>query len=223
MDIFKTNDKFYPFAVNKLGQVKDLQSGEIIECKIGTHGYRYKSRHLVHRMVAELFIPNPENKPQVNHKDSDRTNNNVSNLEWVTRSENALHMVKMGRNSVNTKRGEDNHLTVYSDELIHEICKQLESGIRSIDVAKSLDVPPHYVKCIKAGKIRKDITNAYDIQPFIKRVIPEDIVIWVSEKIADGVSNVKIARESNSPLVTEDLVKRIKYKLSYKDISDKYF
>ena len=48
-------------------------------------------RKRVHVMVAEIFLPNPENKPQVNHKDKNRVNNKVENLEWVTRSEQAIH------------------------------------------------------------------------------------------------------------------------------------
>lgn len=92
------------YSVSDTGEVRNdirntlLQQGNEYEYKmVGIAlGNGVSKRCRVHRLVAQAFIPNPENKPFVNHIDGNRANNNVDNLEWVTASENALHAHKTG-------------------------------------------------------------------------------------------------------------------------------
>ena len=66
---------------------------------------KIKKQKLVHRVIAETFIPNPKNKPCVNHIDGNKLNNNIKNLEWVTYSENMQHAFKIGLCELTKKNG----------------------------------------------------------------------------------------------------------------------
>lgn len=89
------------YAVSNKGRVMNLKTGRILKNVIDPHGYAFvwlckgdgtKPKQItVHKLVATAFIPNPYNLPQVNHIDECKTNNNVSNLEWVTASKNIRH------------------------------------------------------------------------------------------------------------------------------------
>lgn len=86
------------------GAIKGMKKGKFLNVFTGSGGYQYvrlanngeHSNALLHRLVAQNFIENTDGKPCVNHKDGDKKNNHVSNLEWVTYSENMIHAAEHG-------------------------------------------------------------------------------------------------------------------------------
>lgn len=108
------------YEVSNLGRVKsykyDKENGKIMKPYRDTKGYmqidlqldgrkRQNRKHfVVHRLVAEAFIPNPENLPQVNHKDENKENNCVDNLEWCTNEYNARYGTKIERVAQKTRK-----------------------------------------------------------------------------------------------------------------------
>lgn len=72
--------------------IPQKRSGYFYTC---LHKEGVRSKYLMHRLVATTFIPNPENKAEVNHIDGNKYNNQVENLEWCTKSENMIHAAKV--------------------------------------------------------------------------------------------------------------------------------
>ncbi len=94
------------YYVTESGEV--IRNGKVRKTKTTKEGYlrvtltvnSKQYTYMVHRMVGECYIPNPNNLPQIDHIDFNKSNNHVSNLEWVTRSENILRAHKAGRINV---------------------------------------------------------------------------------------------------------------------------
>lgn len=106
----------------------------------------------VHRLVAEAFIPNPENKPEVNHIDCDKINNRADNLEWCTHEENLIHASKMG---VLKGRmiGEDVPASKLKEKDVISIRDLYHKGFLQKDIAKKFNVS----KSLISKVVRKDI------------------------------------------------------------------
>lgn len=112
--IMKKIEQFPNYIISESGEIVNITNGRKINPFINNLYYRVnlfvskteKKMCYLHRLMAETFIPNPENKKEVNHIDGNKLNNSLNNLEWVTRIENSQHSYKYGLQRA--KRGKNN-------------------------------------------------------------------------------------------------------------------
>lgn len=134
------------YTISDGGEVFNTSTNRPLKGSLGENGYRYfrlsknnkKTMFYGHRLVAEAFLDNPNNLPVVNHKDGNKLNNNVSNLEWVSYSENSKHA---HANGLVASRREK---TYYNGDLPNEQWKKIYDWPYSIS---------------SLGRVRNDRTN----------------------------------------------------------------
>lgn len=133
---------FDAYDVNEQGQVVNTRTGRILKPEIIWDGYERVTlsqnnrlkRFRVHRLVAEAFIPNLNNLPMVNHKDGDKRNNHVSNLEWVDCQQNTKHAFD---NNLR-KSGEEHYEARLTKEIVEKVCELIELGLPRGRILKQL-------------------------------------------------------------------------------------
>lgn len=119
-------------------------------------GYKYirtsNKNSQVHRLVAKAFVPNPEKKQYVNHKDGNKQNNHYSNLEWVTCKENAQHAIKNGLTK-QMKKNEGN--LKYTQEVINAVYNLVMDGMTYTKAGSIHNMPYSTVAHLIRGSRRK--------------------------------------------------------------------
>lgn len=105
-----------------------------------------------HRIIAECFIPNPFNKPDINHINGIKTDNRVKNLEWCTRSENVIHAYRTGLGK--SVIGINNHNSKLNDDLVRYIRKSNKTNYK---LAKELGVDPSTIRDVRIKKIWRHV------------------------------------------------------------------
>lgn len=132
------------------------KKGKPLSTKVGSNGYISCHINLgelgmfynQHRVIATIFIPNPENKPEVNHKDGIKHHNWDTNLEWCTEKENQNHATevlkrRVGTNNYHCKLSEEDVLRIY------ELCK---NGVKRADIAREYNLYPQEIRHITTLK-----------------------------------------------------------------------
>ena len=145
------------YKISKTGKVFSVRSDRFLKNSPSSTGYHkvvlynngFRKTMSVHRLVAEAFIPNPENKPEVNHIDGNKQNNNVSNLEWSTSSENQKHAHKIGL--AKSKRGTNHIRCTLSEEEVLAIKDYKAKGKYPTEISRVMDLKLSRVKDVYYG------------------------------------------------------------------------
>lgn len=200
------------YMVSRYGQVKNSKTEKLLSLNtIDRYGYvqvmlSHKGKHYnrtVHRLVAEAFIPNPENKPQVNHiNGKDKLNNCVTNLAWATAKENIDHAFATGLHE-NVRKCEEHGNAVYTNDQISKVCELLSNNAGTISyISNKTGVGKGTINDILHKNGWYEISKNFNVSNFntYDRVnISDELKDKIKYLISKGYRNVEIMDELGLP------------------------
>ena len=156
---------FDKYFISETGEVTNSRTKRILKYDINSAGYRRVTlsqdgevtRLFVHRLVALHYLPNPGDLPWINHKDSDKLNNNSANLEWCTPSHNRLHAFKSGTSLV----GEGHCNSKWTEVTVRAVCTLIDGGMSRGDIIAATGVNRYLVDDLRRGKAWTHVTKEY--------------------------------------------------------------
>jgi len=225
-----------PYEISNTGLVRNAFSKKLMKCNYSTDKYLRASLSLdsktktigVHRLVAQAFIPNPENKPQVNHIIPIKSFNWVGNLEWATASENITHAIDHELLPIYLE--EDSNSSIYKNYQIHEVCKLLKE--RKLSRRKISEITGVNIETISAVAKKREwvsISDKYDLGDDSRYwlgidspqcIYTEDQIHKVCSMLED--ENIPYHKISQATGVKEYIISQIRQGKTWRHISSKY-
>ena len=192
------------YEVSNVGNIRNTKTGLVLKPKQDRYGYlkfnmcvnKKAINTLIHRLVAQAFIPNPDNKTQVNHINGNKQCNWVGNLEWVTPKENIQHAIKTG---LATRNGEGNPNNKSTIEEIHNVCRLLELGKNPAEISRMTGIHPSVISSIKRGVLWKNISINYNIPKPVNTTRDPALKEAITELIFAGYTNREIVQSVGLP------------------------
>lgn len=160
------------FQASETGLIFSKRTNKVLKTRFTKRGYETFSTRLngrkggvillfVHKLVALAFLENPDNKPQVNHKDGNKKNNNLSNLEWCTISENVQHAFDTGL-AVSLKGEEHKSSILINEDVVKIKNLHVPGKFGKTRISKLLGIKENIVAKVLLGKTWKHIDKDYN-------------------------------------------------------------
>jgi hypothetical protein len=209
-------DRYY---IDHKGEIYDLKRNTIIKQHLNT-GYKrvslrtrdnHQKSYYVHVLVAISFLGDKSSDMTVNHKDGDKVNNSIYNLEWVSHRENMKHAINIGL--IKNKKS-------YDKETVKKVCELLEKNKTAEEISVITGMNKSSIYSIRDGTNWTDISSNYNISRTKYNKLNKNTVHVICERIGNGDKLTTISKDMNIPYTT---IGSIKQKISWVGISNKYF